>query len=143
MKKIVLLSIILPLLAGCGEEEQLKSCYESKICGEWSLILYRRGFSPTQKFNEGDILWSISPHKIEVDINVPLDNRYFIPFKTAGEYPTKINLHSGKILVGRTEHDFSFEREDDNDRLHIFHNPESDGPLIKFTKHVKNKIHEK
>ena len=56
MKNMFLILSIFLFITGCSEEETKQQ--ENSIYGQWNLIKYEPGLSPTENFNTGQISWT-------------------------------------------------------------------------------------
>jgi hypothetical protein len=127
MKNMFLILSIFLFITGCSEEETKQQ--ENSIYGQWNLIKYEPGLSPTENFNTGQISWTFfSTNNLQVQANNSVNTP---PLKTTGEYNFSIN--GSRISIDDIEYDFSVNRN----ALIISDNPSSDGFKITFSKEIE------
>ena len=127
MKNMYLILSIFFFITGCSEEETKQQ--EKSIYGQWNLIKYEPGFSPTENFNNGEISWTFqSTNKLQVQVSNSVNKP---PLKTIGEYDFSIN--SDRILIDYIEYDFSIN----GNTLIISDDPSADGFRATLTKRTE------
>ena len=122
MKTLIFMCIALISLSSCSDSNKTE---DISIFRKWNLIKFEGGFSPTEKFNEGIIIWEFQQNNTVKIVN---DNSISSPpIKPNGEYNFSIN--GSKILIDNLEFDFILE----NSSLIISNNPSSDGFKATFS----------
>jgi len=119
-----LILTILFMFTGCNKEEVKQQ--ENLILGQWSLIKFEPGFSPTENFTNGKVIWLFQqPNKLKVEIANTVS---FSPIKSTGEY--EFSLSGNLISIDNLEYDFSIN----GNILVISDDPSSDGFKATFSK---------
>lgn len=127
MKNMFLILSIFLFITGCREEETKQQ--ENSIYGQWSLIKYEPGLSPTENFNIGQIYWTFqSTNNLQVQVNNSVSTP---PLKTTGEYDFSIN--GSRISIDDIEYDLSVN----GNALIVSDSPSSDGFKITFSKEIE------
>ncbi len=122
MKNLILIFSMLLSLTSCTSNDTSKQ--ENLLIGTWNLMKFENGFSPTENFSNGDIIWNFQENG-NVSINSLMTNS---PIKPNGSY--NYSLTGNRILIGDTEYDYEFN----NSILFISDNPSADGFKATFTK---------
>ncbi len=126
MKLVTIIFNILLLFSSCSDNEPIN--IEGPIIGKWSLIKYKPGYSPTENFNTGEIIWEFK--KIEI-LNVIIDESISSsPVLPNGKHKYSLNVNELKITIDNTEYDY----EINNTKLLIDNDLASDGFRIEFIK---------
>ncbi len=124
MKLITILFSILLLFSSCSDNETMK--IDGPIIGKWSLLIYEPGYSPTENFNTGEIIWEFKETGIlNVIISESISSSPVLP---NGKYKYSINENELKITIDNTEYDY----EINNTKLLIDDDLASDGFRIEF-----------
>ena len=133
MKNMFLILTIFFLITGCSDEETKQQ--ENSIYGQWSLIKYEPGFSPTENFNNDEISWTFNS---DDSINVAIVNGTQvsdgIPLNTNGNYLYSINNNE---LVLNNNESFKYEIIHNKLILSTFIGVGSDGIRITFSRAVE------
>ena len=123
MKNTYLILIILSVFTGCNEEKVRHQ--ENSIFGKWSLIRYEAGFSPTEDFSNGEVIWLFKqPNKLKVETH----NTMSSPIKLIGQY--EFSLNKNIINIDNSKYDFLITEN----TLVISNDPSADGFIATFSK---------
>jgi hypothetical protein len=123
MKNIFLILSILLSFINCSNNIDNN---ENSIIGTWNLLKFEPGFSPTENFNNGDIIWVFQQNET---VNITIDTSISSsPIKPSGNY--NYSLSESRILIGDTEYDYEFNKN----ILIISDNPSADGFRAEFSK---------
>lgn len=124
MKLLTIIFSILLSFTSCSDNETIN--IEGPIIGKWSLIIYEPGYSPTENFNIGKIIWEFKKTGILYTfIDESISSTPVLP---TGKY--NYSLNELKITIDNMEYDY----EIDNTKLIIHNDPTSDGFRIEFIK---------
>lgn len=124
MKNILL--VILLGFSSCGEKNN-EIDQNDQIIGKWSLVNVMAGFSPSEIYDKGVILWEFtSENQILVEINKELNESSNVPLNRNGTY--KYELIENIINIK----DIAYEYYLDNGQLILSHEEVSDGPRLEF-----------
>jgi hypothetical protein len=124
MKNIFLILCILLSFINCSNNNIGNN--ENSIIGTWSLLKFEPGFSPTENFNNGDIIWIFQQNgTVNITIDISISSS---PIKQSGSY--NYSLTERRILIGDTEYDYEFNKS----ILVISDNPSADGFRAEFSK---------
>lgn len=114
-------------ITSCSEEGTEQE--QNLIFNQWDLIKYEPGFSPTENFNSGQVLWDFQKNNILV---VKVDNSVATPpLKTEGSY--EYTIIGNRISIDNKEYDFSLNYN----ILTISDDPSSDGFKATFTRRTE------
>ena len=129
MKKI-LLNLFLPCIVGflsisCADDDTMNR-NGSEIFATWSLINYQCCLSPSENYNQSEILWTFSNNgELSIAINTKLDENSQIPFQNSTTVAyTKTET---EITIDQLTYDYRIEESGD---LILSDSPASDGPII-------------
>ena len=131
--KTTLITLTLSItLFGCVDKSDESNQQEKSIYGQWSLIKYEPGFSPTKHFNSGEITWTFhSDYSLSVIIENNTKINDGIPLNTSGKYNYTIN--DNELLF---DNNLNFEYKVVNNELILSSliGLEADGKRITFLK---------
>lgn len=131
--KTTLITLTLSItLFGCIDKSDESNQQEKSIYGQWNLIKYEPGFSPTEHFNRGQITWTFhSDYSLSVIIENDTKINDGIPLNTSGKYTYTIN--DNELLF---DNNLNFEYKVVNNELILSSliGLEADGKRITFLK---------
>lgn len=131
MKTIFLLFTFFFFASSCGEEKP----EEISIIGQWSLIKYEPGFSPTENFSLGTILWTFnSNNRVNVIIADDKVINNEIPLNISGNYSYS-NTENELLLDNKQK--FKYEIKNKELIISTFIDLSADGLRITFSKIVE------
>lgn len=121
--KTLILSLIIFLNIGCNKTDENSSTQSvSPILGQWKVIKYEPGFSPTAYYSGEEIKWTFNTdNTVSVAIISGTTTNPTMPLNTTGTFPYVINTTNsitinnviyyysitGNELIVRTEIDVS------------------------------------
>ena len=108
---------------------------EISIIGQWSLIKYEPGFSPTENFSLGAILWTFnSNNRVNVIIADDKEVNNEVPLNISGNYSYS-NTESELLLDNKQN--FKYEIKNRELIISSFIDLSADGLRITFSKIVE------
>lgn len=126
MKKMNVFFLTLVLFFSCSENTYIES---NLFLGKWQLISVAGGFSPTETFQEDEIIWNFySNDSLEITTNIIVSNSSKLPIKN--DTTLLYSYDTNNILIGSFEYEFRIEENS----LKLFDNFASDGIMIELKK---------
>lgn len=123
IRQINLILIMGILSLSC--EDDIKQS-NSEIFGTWNLISYQCCLSPSENYDQSEILWTFSNDgEFTANINTELEDNSQIPFQNSVTLTyTKTDT---TVLINQSEYDYRIE---ETGMLVLSDSPESDGAII-------------
>ena len=131
MKIVFIILTTFFLFIGCGQEKN----EEISIIGQRSLIKYEPGFSPTENYSLGTILWTFNANNsVYVMIADVTEVNDGIPLNKSGTY--SYSNTENELLLDHNQR-FKYEMTSGELIISTFIGPSADGIRITFSKVVE------
>ncbi len=134
MKKMqILILLIASLFLSCSEQkndsDNTQDKLENPIVGEWNLKKISGGFSKSEEFEKGDVIFNFMENdSVNIAIGIVIENTSKLPFKN------DTFLHYGfdslEIIIGDKEFEYLLA----DSLLKLFDNLAADGILLELEK---------
>ena len=120
--------LTLVLLFSCSENTDNES---NLFLGKWQVISVAGGFSPTETFQEDEIIWDFySNDSLEITINIIVSNTSKLPIKNDTTLLYSYDTNN-ILLIGSFEYEYRIEENS----LKLFDNFASDGIMIELERY--------
>ena len=130
MKTVYIFLFLLVILSSCDDDNDVN--IDNPFLGEWHLISLTGGFSPTETYQVGDIIWGFnSDDSLEIEISTNISNQSRLPIKN--DTTLSYSYDSLHLVVGNNNYEYRLENNDST--LKLYDELASDGIMMELEKH--------
>lgn len=125
----MIIMLIISLFVSCSEQNNDIDKIENPLKGEWNLKQISGGFSESEQYNNGDVVFHFTENdSVNIKFGIVLENSSKFPFTS--DTVLYYEYDSVEIIIG----DFEFEYVIADSLLKLIDNLASDGIMLELKK---------